>query len=63
MDDDFRIGVRAKDVASALEILTQLAKIVEFAVIDDGQRPILVPDRLAAPAKIDDAEASHTHSS
>src|SRR5216684_6970836 len=44
MNDDFRVGVRAKTmgVGFALKLTPQIAEVVDFAVVGDPHRPILV---------------------
>ena len=44
---------------AASSSVAQFAKIVDFAVEDDSERSVFVPDRLAAAGQIDDAEAAH----
>ncbi len=57
MNDDFGVGIGAEGMAQAKKFLAQLAKIIDFAVVNDGQGSRFVPDRLAATGQIDDAEA------
>ena len=41
----------------ALKALAQLAVVVDLAVEDDRDRPVLVEDRLVAGREVDDAQA------
>ena len=57
MDDDLGVGmIGGEAVAGALELLAQLDVIVDLAVEDDGDRLVLVEDRLLAGGDIDDGE-------
>ncbi len=51
---DFRVGARLKDVADAFELAAELQVIVDFAVLNDGDRPDR--HRLAAAFGIDDGQ-------
>src|SRR5438876_3485787 len=48
VDEDLCITLRAKAVTGGLELLPQLAIVVDLAVLNDVNRPILVCDRLIA---------------
>ncbi len=54
--DQLGVGVGAEDVALGLQLGLALGIIEELAVVDHGDRAILVEDRLAAVAKPDDRE-------
>jgi hypothetical protein len=43
---DLGVGVRAKRVAARDQLVAQLAEVVEFAVVDDRQAPVLGTHRL-----------------
>ena len=43
-----------------LQFLAQFAEIVNFAVVDDGERAGFVPNGLRTARKINDAEAAGT---
>ena len=43
-------------MAGALELVPQLAVVVELAVLDDGDPAVLVRDRLIAGLEVDDRE-------
>src|SRR5207302_7375094 len=58
VEQDLRVAVRAKAMAGALELLSQLAVVVDLAVLDDVDRPVLVADRLVARVEVDDREAA-----
>ena len=58
MDEDLCITLRAKAVTGGLELLPQLAIVVDLAVLNDVNRPILVCDRLIARLEVDDREPS-----
>ena len=58
MNEDFGIRViAAKDMPARLKVLSQLGVIVDFAVEDDADLPVLVPHRLVAACDIEDREA------
>src|SRR5262249_34729976 len=44
-------------VAAVLEVALDALEVVELAVRDDAQLPVLVRDRLVAGREVDDAEA------
>ena len=54
VDDDLRVGVRRKRMALRLELPPQLAKIVNLAVEEDGDRTVLVINGLVAAGHIYD---------
>src|SRR5262245_30080648 len=58
MHDDFRIAVRAKDVAIAEELLAQLEVVVNLAVEDDLYAAVFVAERLLAGSEVDDGQSS-----
>ena len=58
VDDYFGIGACAEDVALGFQLAAQLAEIVDFAVVDHGERAGLVPNGLRTAGKINDAEAT-----
>ena len=59
MDDRFRIGIGGETVPAGLQIRSELPIIVDLAVEDDPDRPILVRNRLMAAGDVDDAEPAH----
>ena len=61
VDDDFRIGARAKFVTGGLKLRAKTLEIVDLAVVDDCEGAGFVPDGLAAAGKINDAEAAHPY--
>ena len=52
------VAARAEAVACALELVHQLAVVVDLAVLDDGDGPVLVRDRLVAARQVDDRKAA-----
>ena len=57
MDQHLGIGmVRAEAVSLGVEFATQFAMVIDFAVEDDPDRPVLVGHRLMAAGKIDDGQ-------
>src|SRR5262249_37533666 len=54
------LGVRPgrEPVPARLQAALQRLEVVDLAVEDDGDRPVLVVDRLSAGGEVDDAEAS-----
>src|SRR6185437_5035344 len=54
--DHFRVRTRPKLMPGSDKFVAKLAKIVNFPVKADGQRPRLIPDRLRPPGQIDDAQ-------
>ncbi len=58
VDDDLGVGVGAEDVALGLQLRLALGIVEQLAVVDDGNRAILVEDRLLAVAEADDGEAT-----
>jgi hypothetical protein len=58
VEKHLRVAARAKAVAGTLELAAELAVVVDLAVLDDMQRPVLVSDRLVAGREVDDREAA-----
>ena len=58
VDDYFGVRARAKLVAGSFQLLAQFAEIINFAVVDNGERAGLVPNGLGATGKINDAETA-----
>ena len=58
VDDDFGIGLRAEHVARSLELGADVGEVVDLAVEDDPDRPVLVGERLIARRQIDDAQTA-----
>ena len=56
MREHLGVAVRAKPVAGALELAAQLLVVVDLAVLDDGDRAVLVRERLVARLEVDDRE-------
>jgi hypothetical protein len=54
---DLRVARRAEAVPPPFERCPQLEVVVDLAVLDDLDRPVLVPDRLVSTAEVDDGEA------
>src|SRR4029077_8173471 len=51
--------VAREDVPAPTEVLHELAVVVDLAVLDDLDAPVLVGDRLVATGKVDDRETAH----
>ena len=56
MRDDLGIAARTELVPAPEELLPQLAEVVDLAVEDDGNGPVLVRDRRIAGDQIDDRQ-------
>ena len=56
MDQHFGIAARVEAVAGTLELVHQLAVVVDLAVLYDDDRAVLVRDRLVAAGQVDDRE-------
>ena len=59
VNDGFAIAAGGKNVASLLEVASQLDIIVDFAVGDEHEAAILVVKGLPSGLQIDDAEPAH----
>jgi len=59
VDDRLGVGRGGEPVAVGLELLAQLPEVVDLAVEDDPDAPVLVGDRLIAAGEVDDGEPSH----
>src|ERR1700690_2400824 len=59
MQDGFAVAPGPELMAALLEALAQFLVVVDFAVGDQDQAPILVVQRLPAGLQIDDAETTH----
>ena len=57
VDEHLGVGVRrAEAMAGRLELRPQLGVVVDLAVLDDDDPPVLVGDRLVAALEVDDRE-------
>ena len=56
VDEHLGVAARREAVPGALELVPQLAVVVELAVLDDGDPAVLVRDRLVAGREVDDRE-------
>ena len=57
VDEHLGVGVRrAEHVARALELGAQLGVVVDLAVLDDDDAPVLARDRLVAALEVDDRQ-------
>jgi hypothetical protein len=52
------VALRPEAVARGLELAAELAVVVELAVLDDGDAPVLVRQGLVAGLEVDDREPS-----
>ena len=57
MHQDFRVAPGRESVTARLERLHELLVVVDFPVLDDPDRFVLVADRLVAAGEIDDRQA------
>ena len=48
------VAARVESMSRALELVHQLAVVVDLAVLDDDDRAVLVRDRLVAAGQVDD---------
>ncbi len=56
----FGIGIRLEAMSQGFQSGAQFAEIINFSVEDYRKGSRLIPDRLVAARKIDDAEAAHS---
>src|SRR6478752_6635285 len=56
MEHHFGVTVCPEVMPGALQLVAQLAVVVDLAVLDDVERAILVGDRLVARLEVDDRE-------
>src|SRR5262249_27299982 len=59
MTDDFAVGACAKAMPLPLELTAQLRVIVDFPVVEQGDGPVGVEQRLVAMGDVVDGETSH----
>ena len=59
MHEDFGVALRAKNMACGEEVAAEFEVVVDFAVEDDADGFVLVPDGLPAAFEINDAEPPH----
>src|SRR5213593_2964647 len=59
MHDHFGIGLGPEAMPFRGEFLPQLAVVVDLAVADHDDRPVLIRHRLAAARHVDNAETAH----
>ena len=59
MDDDFGVAAGPEDVSALLEVVPQLAVVVDLAVEDDPDRAVFVGHRLMPALEVDDAQPAH----
>ena len=57
VNEDFRVARRRERVATGHELGAQLHVVVDLAVVDDDDAPVLVRQGLCASGEIDDAQA------
>src|SRR5215472_12864110 len=58
MNNDFRIGLRAKNVSIGLQFAPQLFEIIDFAIEHHPHGFSLIRHWLVAPAEVDNGEPS-----
>jgi hypothetical protein len=56
VNQNFRIRARREPMTAADEALLQLLEVVDLAVHDDGDRSVLVEDRLVTAGYVDDRQ-------
>jgi len=61
VDEHLGVTARVQAMATRLERPAQFEVIVDLAVEDHADRPVFVPDRLAAPFEIHDRKPPHPH--
>src|ERR1035437_10510025 len=59
MNDALRIAVRGIAMALRFHFATQLIVVVDFTVVDHGDRAVFIADGLVPCGEIDDAEPAH----
>ena len=59
MNDGFSVAVGVETVAAFFEVFTQLAVVVDFAVVNNPRGTVGVMNRLLPALEIDDRETSH----
>src|SRR5690606_4961552 len=57
VDDGLGVAARGEAVALRFQVRAKLMVVVDLAIEDDVDRPVLVGDRLLAPGNVDDAES------
>src|SRR5258708_39750012 len=65
MNDDFGVGMRTKTmrIGFALKLTTQIGEVVDFAVVGDPHRPILVAHgHVAIGGKVEDGKTTASQS-
>jgi hypothetical protein len=60
MEDCFCIAVRLVDVAVCFQRLAIVGVVVDLAVVNDLQRPVLIRHRLMPGRDVDDAQTTMT---
>jgi hypothetical protein len=60
VNDGFCVCTRGEAVTARFQLATQLAMVVDLAVEDHDNRPVLVRDRLISCDEVDDREAPDT---
>ena len=58
VDDRFRVAACLVTVSARLEVAADLGMVVDFAVVRDPDRVVLVGERLLPRAQIDDAQTA-----
>ena len=56
VDEHFRVAVCAEAMSLPLQLGAELPVVVDLAVLDDVDRPVLVGDRLVARLEVDDRQ-------
>nr|QNO46905.1 hypothetical protein NEBILACO_00002 [Methanosarcinales archaeon ANME-2c ERB4] len=57
MDKDLRIAPGPKEMTLALQLLTQIKKVINLSVKDHLDGTVFIPHRLSTSIQIDDAES------
>ncbi len=58
VDEHLGVAMSREGVPGPLEVMPELAVVVELAVLDDLDAAVLVADRLVAGLEVDDREAA-----
>ncbi len=58
VDEHLRVAVSREGVTGPLEVVPELAVVVELAVLDDLDAAVLVADWLVAGLEVDDRETA-----
>src|SRR3984893_928531 len=60
MDNYLGVATGAEGVAERRELCHQWLKIIDFAIVDDANRPVFIVERLITRREVDDREPAVT---